>query len=107
MIETDVPEELEAPLKRDQVVGSASVFYIDPTTGERQLIEKVNLLPAEQVDHSGFMATLEIIGTIFRSYWFLILIGLIVIVVVIYIFASKVHRKRKRRNREVKRYRNF
>lgn len=107
VIETDVPEELEAPLKRDQVVGSASVFYIDPTTGERQLIEKVNLLPAEQVDHSGFMATLEIIGTIFRSYWFLILIGLIVIVVVIYIIASKVHRKRKRRNREVKRYRNF
>lgn len=107
VVETDVPESLEAPLKTDQVVGTASVYYVDPQTKEKQLIETVDLLPAEQVDHSGLMATLEVAGAIFQSYWFLIVIGVIVVVVLIYIIASRIHRSRKKKNRAVKRYRNF
>ena len=88
-------------------IGTASVYYIDPETSEKQLIESVGLLPAEEVEHSGFMATLEIGAAIFKSYWFLFAIGLIVLVVVIYLIASKIHRNRQKKNRDVKRYRNL
>ena len=59
------------------------------------------------MEHSGFLATLEVAGEVFKSYWFLFVIGLIVLVMLVYIIASRVHRRRKRRNREVKRYRNL
>ena len=107
VMETEVPGELEAPLTTEQVVGTASVYYVDTATGERQLIETVNLLPSEPVDRSAFAATLEVAGEIFRSYWFIIIIALILIIVLIYIIAAKVHRSRKRKNRDVKRYRNL
>ncbi len=107
VVEPNLPEELEAPLKTDQVVGTASVYYVDPATGEKQVIETVNLLPAEAVEHSGFSATLEVAGAIFRSYWFLFVIGLIILVILIYIIVSRINRRRKKRNREVKRYRNL
>ena len=59
------------------------------------------------MSYSGLKAFGETMGEIFRSYWFLIIIGIIVLVIVIYIIAARVHRAKKRRNREVKRYRNF
>lgn len=107
VIETDVPDTLEAPISTDKPVGKAIVYYVDTKTGERQEIETVNLLPAESIDRSGIMATLEVTGAIFRSYWFLIVIGIIIIIMLIYVVAARVHRYRKRKNREVKRYRNF
>lgn len=107
VVETDLPEALEAPLKTDQAVGTAAVYYVDPDTGEKQMIETVNLMPSENVEHSGFMATLEVAGAIFRSYWFLIVIGVILLIVLIYFIASRIHRSRQKKNREVKRYRNL
>ena len=105
--EINIDGELEAPLKADQTVGTISYYYVDPKTNQKQLLETVNLLPAEDVEHSGFLATLEVAGEVFKSYWFLFVIGLIVLVMLVYIIASRVHRRRKRRNREVKRYRNL
>ena len=105
--EINIDGELEAPLKADQTVGTISYYYVDPKTNQKQLLETVNLLPAEDVEHSGFLATLEVAGELFKSYWFLFVIGLIVLVMLVYIIASRVHRRRKRRNREVKRYRNL
>ena len=106
-VETDVPKELEAPIKSDEVVGTASVYYVDTATGEKQLIETVNLLPSESVDRSGVMATLGVTGAIFKSYWFLFVIGLIVLIIIIYLIAASIHRRRKKKNRDVKRYRNL
>lgn len=106
-VETDVPKELEAPVKSDEVVGTASVYYVDTATGEKQLIETVNLLPSESVDRSGVMATLGVTGAIFKSYWFLFVIGLIVLIIIIYLIAASIHRRRKKKNRDVKRYRNL
>ena len=54
VVETDVKENLKAPLKKDDVVGTASVYYVDPKTGEKQLVETVDLNPSEAVDYSGF-----------------------------------------------------
>lgn len=107
VVEPDLPDALEAPLEKDKVVGTATVYYIDSKTNEKQEIETVNLVPSEAVEHSGFMATLEVTGAIFKSYWFIIVIGLIILVMLIYVIASRIHRARKRKNRDVKHYRNF
>lgn len=107
VVETDVQEDLKAPLSTDDVVGTASVYYVDSKTGEKQLVETVDLNPAESVEYSGFKAFLDAAGAIFRSYWFLIILGIIALVALIYFIAAKVHRSRKKKNRDVKRYRNF
>ena len=107
VVETEVQEDLKAPLSTDDVVGTASVYYVDSKTGEKQLVETVDLNPAETVEYSGFKAFLDAVGAIFRSYWFLIILGVIALVALIYFIASKVHRSRKKKNRDVKRYRNF
>lgn len=106
VVETDVPEVANAPLYPDKPVGTASVYYVEEGK-EKQLIAKVNLVPTEQIDKSGILEVLDIAGTIFKSYWFLIIIGIIVLLLIIYIIAAKVHRARQKRNRKVKRYRNF
>lgn len=107
VIKNEVPESLDAPLNKDQVVGTCSVYYKDPKTGEEQLVGSVNLLPAEAVDRSVAKTIIDVFGTILKSYWFLFLIGAIVLVVVIYLIAAKIHRNRKRKRRDVKHYRNF
>lgn len=106
IVETDVPEELRAPLYTDKSVGTASVYYA-PEGKEKQLVATVDLVPAEQVNMSGILFVLDIIATIFKSYWFLVIIGIIVILLLIYIISGKIHRARQKRNRKVKRYRNF
>ena len=106
-IEYDVPKELEAPLKTSDVVGTASVYYVDTKTGDRQLLETIDLTPSENVDRSGIVALWTFIVRIFKSYWFLIIIALIILTVIGYMIAAKIHRYRKKKNREVKRYRNF
>ena len=106
VVETDVPEELRAPLSPDEPVGTASVYYVEEGK-EKQLVATANLVPTEQVDSSGILVVLDVIGTIFKSYWFLVIIGLIVLLLIIYFIAAKVHRAHLKRNRKVKKYRNF
>ena len=106
IVETDTPEEVDAPLYPDKPVGTASVYYVEEGK-EKQLISTVDLVPSEQIDKSGILEVLNVIGTIFKSYWFLVLIGIIVLLFIIYIIAAKVHRARVKKNRKVKRYRNF
>ena len=105
--EYDLPEFLEAPLKKGETVGTASVYYKDPKTGEKQLLQTVNLVTGESVDRSIAKTVWDVFHTILKSYWFPILIGVIVLVVVIYLIAASIHRKRKRKRRDVKHYRNF
>lgn len=106
IIEPNLPEVAEAPLSKDKPVGTAKVYYSDKD-GNKQEITEINLVPEENVERSGFLAMLEVIGTIFQSYWFLVLIGLIVLVLLIYFIVFKINAKRKRKRRNVKHYRNF
>ena len=106
VVETDTPEEARAPLYTDKPVGTASVYYVEEGK-EKQLIATVNLVPIEQIDKSGILEVLDVAGTIFKSYWFLVIIGIIVILLIIYFISSRVHRARKKKNRRVKRYRNL
>ena len=107
VVETELPEILEAPLSTDKPVGKAVVYYVDSKGGQKQLLATVNLVPIENVNRSAILAVLDVIGTIFKSYWFIVVILLILLIMAIYVIAAKVHRSKMRKRRKVKKYRNF
>ncbi len=106
VIEPNLPEVVNAPLTTTTVVGTASVYYTD-SNGTKQELGTVNLVPEENIEQSGILTVLDVVGTIFQSYWFLILIGIIVIILLIYFISSRISRRRKKKNRAVKHYRNL
>jgi D-alanyl-D-alanine carboxypeptidase (penicillin-binding protein 5/6) len=107
VIETDVPDSIDAPVDTDTVVGTATIYYKDTTTGEKQVISSVNLVPSEKIERSGVLFVLNVIKTLFKSYWFLMIIAIIVLILIIYFIVSKIHNRRTRNSRKVKRYRNL
>ncbi len=106
VIEPDLPDVAEAPLSTDTPIGTAKVYYTD-SNGTKQELATVNLVPEENIERSGILLVLDVAGTIFQSYWFLIVIGIIVIILLIYFISSRISRRRKKKNRSVKHYRNL
>lgn len=106
VIETDVPESIDAPVDTKTVVGTATIYYKN-SDGEKQEITKVNLVPDENIEMSGILFVFRVIGTIFKSYWFLVIIGIIIIILLCSFISSKISKKRSKDKRQVKRYRNF
>lgn len=107
IIETDVPESIDAPLDKDTVVGTETIYYKDTKTGEKQVIATVNLVSSEKVDRSGILFVLSVIGTLFKSYWFLMVIAVIVLILLIYFIVSKIHSAKSKKRKKVKHYRNL
>lgn len=105
--ETDIPESVDAPLDTDTVVGTATIYYTDSKTGEKQELAKVNLVPSEKIEISGFLYVIDVIATVLQSYWFMVVIGIIIFILLCYFVVSKINRKRSRKNRKVKHYRNL
>ena len=105
--ETDVPESVDAPLDTDTVIGTATIYYMDSKTGEKQELAKVNLVPSEKIEMSGFLYVLDVISTVLQSYWFIVIIGIIIFILFCYFIMSKINRKRSKKNRKVKHYRNL
>ncbi len=105
--EFDIPDSIDAPVDTDTVIGTASIYYQDSQTGEKQLITKVNLVSSTKVERSGILYVLSVIGTLFQSYWFIMVIAIIVIILLVYFIISKIHRSRSKNRRNVKRYRNL
>ena len=106
-IETNVPDEVDAPLDTNAVVGTATIYYQDDKMTEKQELATVNLVPSEKVELSGFLYVMNVIGTIMKSYWFLVAVGVIVIILVIYYITSKINRKKAKAAKKVKHYRNL
>lgn len=106
IIETDVPDSVDAPLSTDKVVGKAVIYYKNGDS-QKQKLAQVNLVSSEKVDRSGFLYMLNVISTVLRSYWFIAVIVIILLILLIYFILSKINSKRRRKNRKVKNYRNF
>ena len=106
IIETDVPESVDAPLDTDTVVGTATIYY-QGSDGKKQEVAKVNLVSSEKIEMSGILFVLNVITTVFKSYWFLVIIGIIAIILICYMITSKINKRRSKKNRRVKHYRNL
>lgn len=99
--ELNIPDSVETPVKKGDVIGTAVLTYAD------EEVARVQLVAAESVERSEIIMTLEQGKAIFTSKWFLIVMGIIVVLIIIYIILIFVYRKKKKRLKSVKRYRDM
>ena len=106
VVEPSVPAGLQAPLSKDETVGTASIYYYDKQSGEKQLIEKVKVRPAADVltvdgekpekAESGESSVNGSSKSFFEKYLLYIIIGgAVVLAVVIIIICVVVAKKKK------------
>lgn len=108
IIEDDIPDSVDAPIKEGDVIGKATVYYKGSQADGKQELGKVNLVSSETIERSGILYVLSVIQSIVVSNWFIVVIAVIVVLLIIYIIISSIIRRRSRRRRKnVKRYRNF
>ncbi len=108
VVETDVPKNIEAPVKKGEVIGKATVYYKGDQANGKQKIETVNLVSSETIERSGILYVLSILKGIVASNWFILVIAAIVVLLIIYIIISSIIKRRnKNRRRHVRKYRNF
>lgn len=107
-VETKVPDSIDAPVKKGDVVGKAVVYYKGPDVKSKTKLAEVNLVSSESVDRSGILYVFSVIQNIMTSKWFLVVVAVIVVLLILYIIISSIIKRRnRRRRRNVRRYRNF
>ncbi|MBQ7505568.1 MAG: D-alanyl-D-alanine carboxypeptidase [Ruminococcus sp.] len=108
VVETKVPESVDATINEGDVIGKATVYYNGSDAEGKQKIGVVNLVSSETIERSGILYVFSVIQGIVASNWFVLIIVLIIILLVIYIIISSIIKRRNRkRKRNVKHYRNF
>lgn len=101
IVETDVPENVQAPIERGQQVGTATMSY----AGE--VIATVPLVASESVSRSEMLSFISQGTSVFTSPWFLIIMGVIAALIVIYIILIFLYRRKQRQLRKVRKYRDL
>ncbi|HIZ55810.1 MAG TPA: D-alanyl-D-alanine carboxypeptidase [Firmicutes bacterium] len=92
--ELTVPESLEAPIEAGQVVGSMDLLV----SGE--VIGTVNLITEESIEQSKLLYIGAQIQEVVRTWWFRLILGILIFLVLAYIALMILHnRRKKKRNR--------
>ena len=108
IIETDVPQSVDASIKKGDVIGKATVYYKGDQAKGKQKIDTVNLVSSETIERSGILHIASVIKNIVSSGWFLLVIAAIIVLLIAYIIISVMIKKRNRnRRKHVRKYRNF
>lgn len=94
-----IPDSIDAPVKKGQVIGTATLSYAN------QQLTTINLVAAESVERSQVLHTADTVKSIFTSTWFLVIAGIIVLLLIIYIILALVYNRKKKNLRKVKKYR--
>ena len=97
----NVPEEIDAPVKEGDKVGTVTLSYAN------QKLATVDLLASESVDRSDLLTVAEGLKTVATSKWFIIAVVIVVLLLLIYMVVVGVYKRRKRSHRPVKKYRKF
>jgi serine-type D-Ala-D-Ala carboxypeptidase (penicillin-binding protein 5/6) len=101
IIKKDIPQSVEAPVKKGQVIGTATISYAN------QELTKINLVASESVERSELLRSANTVKSIFTSVWFIVIVGIIVLLVIIYIILALIYNRKKKNLRRVKKYRKF
>lgn len=99
--ELDLPESIQAPVKKGDVVGKATLSYAGDVIGE------VDLVAAESVQRSEIVQTIETGKEVVTSPWFLFIAAAIIVVIFFYIVTIIIYNRRKKRMRRVRKYRDL
>ena len=95
----NIPASIDAPVKKGQVVGTATVSYANQT------LTTINLVAADSVERSELLHTTDVAKSIFTSTWFLIIAAVIILLVIIYIVLAVIYNRKRKNLRKVKKYR--
>ena len=99
VITKHIPESINAPIKKGQVIGTATLSYAN------QQLTTINLVASESVERSEVLHTTDTIKQILTSTWFLVIAGIIVLLLIIYIILALIYNRKKKKLRRVKKYR--
>ena len=94
----DVPESVDAPVKKGDIIGKITVYY------KGEAVQTVDLAADRDVQKSDFTYTMHVFKSVLVSWIFWVALIVAVILIVIYVLLiSNMRNKNKRRN--VKKYR--
>lgn len=99
IVTKNVPDAVTAPVKKGQVIGTATLSYAN------QKLTTVNLVAAESVERSELLHSANTVKAIFTSVWFIVIAAVIVLLVIIYIILALIYNRKKKNLRRVKKYR--
>ena len=83
IIKTDLPESIDAPVKKGDILGTATLSYAG------QDLTTVDLVASESVERSELLHTTDTLKSILSSPWFLAIAIIIVLLVIIYIILAQ------------------
>ncbi len=101
LIEPDVPESVEAPIRKGEQIGTATLSY----AGEE--IATVPLVASESVAKSEALQVWEQGQDVLTAPWFLLIMAVILALVIVYIILILLYRKKQKQLRRVKRFRDM
>ncbi len=97
----NVPEEIDAPVKEGQKIGTITLSYAN------QKLATIDLLAGETVDRSDLLTAADGLKSIATSKWFIIVVSVIVFLILVYMVIVAIYHRRKKTYRPVKKYRKF
>ena len=100
-IQCNVPESVQAPIKKGEQVGTATLSYAD------EVIATIPLVASESVERSPVITIFTQGKSLFTAPWFLIVMAVILVLVVFYIILMLLYRKKQKQLRRVKRFRDM
>ncbi len=99
IITKNIPASIDAPVKKGQVIGTATVSYANQT------LATINLVASESVERSELLHTTDVAKSIFTSTWFLVIVAIIILLVIIYVILAIIYNRKRKNLRKVKKYR--
>lgn len=98
IVSTDIPKSVEAPIKKGQVIGTATVSYAN------EKLATIKLVSTDSVERSEVLHTTDIAKSIVTSTWFLVIAGIVVFLLIIYIVLAVIYNRKRKTLRKVKHY---
>lgn len=97
----DIPEYIEAPVKKGDVIGTVTYSYADQT------LATLNLVAGESVERSELLKSASTVKDIVTSSWFLTIVGIILFLLFVYLILALIYNRKKKKLRKVRKYKNM
>ncbi len=101
LITVDKPESVQAPVRKGEQVGTATLSYAN------EVIATVPLVAAESVARSDLIAGWEQGKSLLSSPWFLVVLFVILALVIVYLILVVMYRRKQRLLRRVRKFRDM
>ena len=99
MVRTDLPDTIQAPVKKGDVLGTAQLVY------GSEVIGTIDLVAGETVQRSELLYVFSLISNMFGSTVFIVLLVILVLIAVAYVVYSLLHARNVSSLKKVHRYR--